>query len=164
MDDEHEVKKQMLAKWISQRDNLTILIEALQRELGEEVEPATGTLGIRGGTPTVIVGPPKIKPGEFFGQSQTEAAATYLRRLGHAAQIDQILEALKSGGVKFSGAAPKGNLYTVLVRGTRRFVLVSPGTFGLIEFYPDRPRPEKKQRGKRGRPPKSARESQKDAG
>ena len=31
----------------------------------------------------------------------------------------------------------------MLVRGTKRFVLVSPNTFGLAEFYPNRPKKEK---------------------
>jgi len=156
MEGDKDTERQLLAKWIAQRDNLNRLIEALQLELGEEVvEPAPGTLGIRGGTPAVIVGPPQIKPGEFFGLSQTDAAARYIKRVGYAVYIDQILENLKVGGVKFSGADPRTNLYTLLVRGTRRFVLVSANTFGLTEFYPKRPRagkniPNKKlKKGKR---------------
>lgn len=144
MEGDKDTLRQLLAKWITQRDNLNRLIEALKLELGEEVDPATGTLGISGGTPTVIGGPPQIKPGEFFGLSQTDAAASYIKRVGHAVHIDQILEYLKVGGVKFSGADPRTNLYTLLVRGTRRFALVSAYTFGLTEFYPKRARTEKR--------------------
>jgi hypothetical protein len=139
MDDEQEVKRQLLAKWITQRDNLNRLIEALQVELGEEgqasvvITPQPGSVSFSG-LPAHI----KIRPDEFFGMSQTEAATAYLKKVGHAVHLDQILDALRAGGLKFSGQDPKTNLYTVLVRATRRFVLISPGTFGLLDFYPDR--------------------------
>lgn len=137
--DEGEVKRQILAKWIAQRDSLNQLIGALQAELGDPVDvtmtPLTGTLNMSGGLAVTKL---QGRPDEFFGMSQTEAAAAYLKKIGHAVHIDQILDALRVGGVKFEGKEPKGNLYTVLVRGTRRFVLVSPSTFGLMEFYPNR--------------------------
>jgi len=133
-----------LEKLRAQRDKLTDAIEALEKLLeGEEAgspegDPASGTTG------RVKVGSVKILPGEFFNQSQTDAAAAYLRKVTHAVNVDQILEALKVGGVKFEGADPKATLYTVMVRATKRFVLVSPNTFGLIEWYPDRKKKEKK--------------------
>ena len=154
MDDEKEVQQQLLAKWITQRDNLSLLIEALQIELGE-VDSSLEARSTRAPTPrSGSLGRVEIRPDEFFGMSQMEAAYAYLKTVRHAVHLDQILEALRSGGVKFTGQEPKTTLYTVLVRGTRRFVLVSPSTFGLLEFYPSRPRPEKKQPGKKGRKPR----------
>ena len=164
MDEEHEIKKQMLAEWIAQRDDLTVLIQAMQRELGEEVQSTTEGLTSRAATLTIMGSPPvlmessQVKPGEFFGLSHTDAAAAYIKKIRHATPIDQILEALKTGGVKVGGVDPKITLYQGLIRGTKRFVLVAPGTFGLAEFYPNRPRPERKQRGKRGRSRKGTKE------
>ncbi len=153
MNEEREIQKKMLVKWIAQRDNLNRLIQALQLELGEEIDQANASAtGYEAAFKPIIPSlaeRSKVVPGEFFGQSQTEAAAQYLKKIGHAVHIDQILEALKTGGVKFEGKDPKINLYTVLVRATRKFVLVSPGTFGLIDFYPDRPRPDREKKFKR---------------
>jgi DNA-directed RNA polymerase delta subunit len=46
--------------------------------------------------------------------------------------------------VILGGSDPKKNFYTQLVRGTRKFVPVSPNTFGLREFYPNLPKKDKK--------------------
>jgi hypothetical protein len=131
-----------LERLIVKRDKLTDAIEALEKLLADEEvgDSVNGEPGIS----RVSVGSVKIVPGEFFNQSQTDAAAAYLKKVKHAVSVDQILEALKAGGIKFEGAEPKASLYTVLVRATKRFVLVSPNTFGLIEWYPDRKKKEKK--------------------
>lgn len=150
--DENELKRQLLDKWLAQRDDLTKLIEALQRDLGQSSEstgngnvaitPLAGGLRASGQLSTVHL---QVKPGEFYGMSHTEAAQAYLRKVGHAVHVDKILEVLQAGGVKMAGKTPKANLYTALVRGTKRFVLVSPGTFGLAEFYPARKVVDKKE-------------------
>jgi len=138
--------KTTLQKLLAERERINRDIETIQRLLGlehipDELQPALAQGETH--TPFRPVGKVHILPGEFYGMTQTDAAAAYLRKVGHAAHIDQILEALQSGGVKISGDA-RTNLYTVLVRGTKRFVLVSPNTFGLAEFYPNRPKKEKK--------------------
>ena len=149
--DENELKRQLLEKWLAQRDDLTKLIEALQRDLGQSFE-STGNSNVAN---TQLAGTARasaqvsaallyVKPGEFYGMSHTEAAQAYLRKVGHAVHIDKILEMLQAGGVKMDTKTPKANLYTALVRGTRRFVLVSPSTFGLAEFYPTRKVVDKK--------------------
>ena len=134
-DQEKEVKRQLLEKWIRQREDLTRLIEALQRELGESVPNISQVANSVSGSTDKQSPPQTIRADAFFGMSQTDAAYSYLKKVGHAVHIDQILELLQAGGVKISGRNPKANLYTALVRGTKRFVLVSPGTFGLAEFY-----------------------------
>jgi hypothetical protein len=140
MDDNIDLKT-ALQNLFAERDRIDRDIEALKRIMGlEEVQADSGHATNRdpnlsfGGTTKAL----HIRADEFFSMSQTDAAAAYLKKVGHAVHIDQILEALKAGGVKFSGKEPKINLYTVLVRGTRRFVLVSPSTFGLVDFYPNR--------------------------
>src|SRR5207245_1866550 len=135
-----------LQKLLAERERLDHDIETIQRLLGLEQIPeelqASPAQGMAR-SPLKTTGKVQIVPGEFFRMRQNNAAAAYLKKLGHAAHIDQILEAVQHGGVKISGDA-RTNLYTVLVRGTKRFVLVSPNTFGLAEFYPNRPKKEKK--------------------
>ncbi len=155
MSDEIELQKKMLAKWIGQRDHFNRLIEAMQIELGQAAD-----LIVNSGSTEVkqqrSSGSEHIVPGEFFGLSQTEAAAKYLKKVGHAVHVDTILDVLQAGGVKFEGRDPKTTLYTSLIRGNRRFVLVSRGTFGLAEFYPDRPKPEKVEPKKKKKSPSKA--------
>jgi hypothetical protein len=163
MSDENEskIKLKILGDWIAQRDDLSRLIEALQRELGMQAAQEQGAT--MAATPLSSSprpsGPVQIRADEFFGMSQTDAAATYLKKVGHAVHINQILDALRAGGSKFSGEDPKTNLYTVLVRGTKRFVLVSPSTFGLIEFYPNRVSNKDKERVKTTRENKAAKKT-----
>jgi len=145
MDANDEIRAS-LERLIAQRDKLTDAIEALEKLLGDEENSGENGNANPPSAPRISVGSVRIVPGEFFNQSQTEAAAAYLRKVKHAIPVDQILEALKAGGVKFDGSDPKTNLYTVLVRTTKKFVLVSPNTFGLMEWYPDRPKKEKKSR------------------
>jgi hypothetical protein len=138
--------KTTLQKLLAERERVDHDIETIQRLLGldqipEELKPSESQSTAH--SPVKTTRQAKIVPGEFYNMSQTNAVAAYLKKLGHAAHIDQILEAVQFGGVKISGDA-RTNLYTVLVRGTKRFVLVSPNTFGLAEFYPDRPKKEKK--------------------
>src|SRR5437867_5800789 len=155
--------KTALQKLLAERERLDHDIETIQRLLGLEQIPeelqASPAQGMAR-SPLKTTGKVQIVPGEFFGMSQNNAAAAYLKKLGHAAHIDQILEAVQQGGVKISGDA-RTNLYTVLVRGTKRFVLVSPNTFGLAEFYPSRTRKDKKEgkkkkKGKKKRSMKKA--------
>jgi hypothetical protein len=143
---EKEVIRGILAKRIAQRDELNRTIEALQNVLGEAISESVQSVS-SGTQPTFSQFFPQasllIRPGEFFGMSQTEAAYSYLKRIGHAVHVEKILEALQAGGIKLEGKNPKNTLYTSLVRGTKRFVLVTPGTFGLAEFYPNRASKEK---------------------
>ena len=79
----------------------------------------------------------KIRPDEFYGLSQTEAAEKFLRKIGHAAPLDSIYMALAAGGIKFTGSSPKVGLNVQLTRATRKFAKI-PGetlSFGLLEFY-----------------------------
>ncbi len=127
-------------------------IETIQAMLGEQVQRPITTMpeafaalaDRQRQEPSRQAGQITIRPDQFFGMSQTQAAAAYLKMVGHAAHIDQIVEALRRGGCHVGGADPKTTLYKALVRGTRKFVLVSTHTFGLREFYPARAKIEKK--------------------
>jgi len=89
-----------------------------------------------------------VKPGDFFGKSQAEAAQEYLHRRGTAADLNEILGALQKGGAILKGKEPRKNLYISLVKRKDIFALVAPYTFGLWEFYPGA---RKKPAGKKGK-------------
>jgi len=81
-----------------------------------------------------------IKPDQFYGKSNTQAAEEYLRLIGHSVYLDEIYEALLKGGIQFSGKDPKKSLYVSVIRAHKKFVKVGEGrnvTWGLVEFYPD---------------------------
>lgn len=86
----------------------------------------------------------QIRPDEFFGQTNNEAAEKYLRKVGHAIPLNNIYDALLQGGIKFTGDGHR-NLYTQLIRANRKFVKIGIGqdaSFGIIDWYPKRTRSE----------------------
>jgi hypothetical protein len=77
-----------------------------------------------------------LKPDEFFGMSQSDAAKAYLRKVGHAIPFDELVQALKKGGAKLGGVDPKKTLYVSLARNpNKEFVWPSKEHIGLQEFY-----------------------------
>jgi hypothetical protein len=103
-----------------------------------------------------------IQGDEFFGLSQPEAARRYLKKIGQAVSVDEILEALRKGGCKVGGADPKKVLYICMVRDTRNFIKLPNGMIGLRDFYADRnlnkfnaDKKAKPPKRKRGRPRKN---------
>ena len=102
-------------------------------DLGDAVETELRSLsGETNSVPRNI----KIREDQFFGLSQGEAAKLYLRKVGHAVSVENIIEGLGQGGCKVGGRDPKKTLYISLVRNPKDFVLVKPGVLGLREFYP----------------------------
>jgi hypothetical protein len=77
-----------------------------------------------------------VQAGDFFGMNQADATQQYLKRLGRAATVDDIVAAIQKGGARLQGKDPKKNLYISLVKRKNVFPLVAPYTFGLWEFYP----------------------------
>ena len=122
-----------------------LLVRQLEKELGEpstsevEVSPA-----LPGGTiETVVANPrnPDVRPDEFYGMSQSDAAKTHLRKINRAISFDQLVEALRKGGAQLGGADPKRTLYVSLARNPlREFVYPQEGFIGLREFYPNLPK------------------------
>ena len=136
---------------------LDYAIEQIQAALGEPGQESAAknlppiTMDVRGHEVMRQPSQLAIRPDQFFRMSQTEASEAYLKMVGHAVNVDQILEAIRKGGVKVGGVDPKTTLYKALVRGTRKFVLVSPYTFGLREFYPNRTKIDKKPEARKRR-------------
>jgi hypothetical protein len=139
------------------------LIAHFEKELGEpaSVEPSP-TVGIDFVNLAVDLRSPEprtvdIRPDEFYGMTQTQAAKAYLQRVKRAVSIDQIVEALRNGGAQLGGAEPKKTLYVSLARNPeRQFVIPREGYFGLREFYPtlpkavSKPKNHKKKKIRRG--------------
>lgn len=76
-----------------------------------------------------------IRPDEFFGMTHAEAARKYLRGIGHAIALDELVTALRAGGCRLSGDNPKKVLYMSLIRNTHDFRAPQRGYIGLSEFY-----------------------------
>jgi hypothetical protein len=79
-----------------------------------------------------------IRPDEFIGLTNSEAAEKYLKKIGHAVLFDDIYNALIKGGIKFTSNG-RTVLNNQLTKGTLRFVKMGQGhkiSFGLLEFYP----------------------------
>ena len=68
--------------------------------------------------------------------SQSEAAKEYLRLVGRAISMDDLVAALRAGGAQVGGADPKRTLYVSLKANPKKeFVWPNTDTVGLAEFY-----------------------------
>jgi hypothetical protein len=132
MADEKDIIKDLLSdygKKAAELQTLRSTIETLAKKYNVPCEfPDASGNGAKVGS--------SVTADQFFGKSQPDAAEEYLRRVGHAVPVEEILEALRSGGMKFSGKDPRGTLYTQMIRATMRFVKMPSGAFGLLEWYP----------------------------
>lgn len=166
--------KQQRDRKLQEARNFDLTIQQLERELGEA--PSTAEIVVNAGdslpsmterVDIVMNGKkPEIRPDEFFGMTQGEAARKYLKRVGHAVSFEELVEALQAGGCKVGGENPKRVLYISLVRNTRDFVPPRQGYIGLREFYPGVAKPkEKSERNPRRRTrPAKARSADKRRG
>jgi hypothetical protein len=123
---------------------IELMIRQLLRDLGEapSIEPPTDTIVDTLRQPQEELGLHPmlfLKPDEFYGMSQSDAAKTYLRRVGHAITFDELVEALRKGGAKLGGVDPKKTLYVSLARNPRKeFVWPNKDHISLKEFYDNR--------------------------
>jgi hypothetical protein len=96
--------------------------------------------------------------------------------VGHAVELEKLVEVLKKGGCKVGGADPKRTLYISLIRDTRNFVPPQPGYIGLRKFYPhlkavgtkpissSKKAKKRKRSGKRGKEDRTASGTKKERG
>jgi hypothetical protein len=129
---------------------LDYTIRRLERDLGEESQepysvemsnppwqPSAQPLQPSERKPATNGKPSEVRPDEFFGKTHSDAARTYLTKVGHAVALEELLDVLRRGGCKIGGADPKRVLYISLIRNTKDYVAVQNGYIGLREFYPN---------------------------
>ena len=161
--------KQQLQKKLEELSPLQLMIRQLERELGESSNatdlPESSSSGLSAGlpayTPFTTERSTDIRPDEFYGMSQSEAAKAYLKKVGRAISLDELVAALNKGGARVGGASPKKTLYVSLMRNPlREFVTPSENHIGLRAFYPGLPKAEKAAKtgkAKKGKPRKKLR-------
>ncbi len=154
-----EYYRQQRQKRLEELRPIDLMIRNLERELGE------ASSGVGNGAEEIampisevidnvrIVGAqPSVHADEFFGMSQSDAAKAYLKKVGRAVSLDQLLDGMKSGGAWVGGAEPKKTLYVSLMRNPlKEFVSPKEGFMGLREFYPNLPKAVKPSWGKKGK-------------
>lgn len=93
----------------------------------------------------------EVRPDEFFGMSQSDAARAYLKKVNRAVSFDHLVQVLRKGGAEVGGADPKKTLYVSLMRNPKgEFVIPSDGHVGLRVFYPGLPKGGKTTKPKKG--------------
>lgn len=129
-----QVLNDLISDYKSKMDELRGIeaaIKLIATKYGLEYE-----LPVAGGEGAPAQAGRKIRPDQFFGKTQLDSAEEYLRMIGHACSVEEILKALTDGGMKFDTKNPRANLYTQMVRSTMRFAKLPQGSFGLLEWYP----------------------------
>jgi hypothetical protein len=125
---------------------IDLMVRQLQKELGESPSADSSSMAQDGNnlllsTTSSEVAQRSIRPDEFFGMSQTDAAKSYLRTIKRAISMEQLVTALKEGGAQLGGANPKKTLYVSLARNPlKEFVSPKEGFVGLREFYKTLPK------------------------
>lgn len=120
----------------SQSEAIPLILAATLRQMAAGIDSNSSTNAARPAQQDVPSGGSlAIRPDEFFGMTQAEASRTYLRKVGHAITLDELAEALRTGGCKLSGSNPKKVLYVALIRNTHDFRAPQRGYIGLAEFY-----------------------------
>lgn len=136
--------KQQRQKKLDELRAVELMIQQLQTDLGDppsfadllgqDILPTTST--IVSPTKTNMIG---VRPDEFFGMSQSDAAKAYLRKIGRAIPFSELVTALQNGGAKLGGADPSKTLYVSLARNPKKeFVWPSSDHISLGEFYTKR--------------------------
>lgn len=138
--------RQQRQQKLAELQRVEAMIAQLEADLGEQ--PSTGEAPSNvGSNPSSTLfsdilapfrkpaGDP-IRPDEFYGMSQSEAAKAYLRKVGRAVPFDELVNALRKGGATLGGKDPKKTLYVSLARNPRKeFVWPSSDHISLAEFY-----------------------------
>lgn len=150
MSDINEAKRLVLAQWEQERDDLNRSIARLRRELQlPEIGQALGESGETESDPKTVFGVPVIqliKPGDFFGMTQVEAARKTLQHTNkQPLGLQEIATALYRGKATenlIEGIALR-NLSSLLSRSDD-FISVAKGRWGLAEWYPNKMKKQRK--------------------
>ena len=136
----------------AKRDELNAAIAAIERlsrsgsaspnpsanEEGDSGAPLAGG----GEEPALATESKTLREDIFFGLSATEAAKKYLTIVKRPVLTQDLVAALKKGGFLTNAKNFYSNLYTSLKRSDE-FTNLGKGKWGLAEWYPNRPRPQK---------------------
>ena len=142
LDHYKQLRQQKLDQLREELAPIELMIRQLERDLGV----ASNGESAASSAPTIEPLPfpdsafssktPIIRPDEFYRMTQTEAAKTYLRKVGQAVSFEDLVVALRKGGAQLGGVDPKRTLYVSLARNPmKEFVWPSEGFIGLSEFY-----------------------------
>lgn len=128
-------------------EELNVKINIIKEALGENIviTPGSGSLTIQGGTPVMNTSV-AIRADEYFGKKFNDAAEMYIRKIGSAVSLEQIIDGVKRGGFRFETTPNKMKLYKSLALSNRKFRLIDRDTqtFGLVDFYKNIPKKDKK--------------------
>lgn len=141
-------------------------VEALYGEMGTlsgrmaEIKKTINSLSALMGKPqpfsdvelSNVSGSLSIAADQFFGKGLATAVKEFLKMRGRAVPAKEIYEALKAGGYDFGETKAENiqyrNLTISLSKNTNDFVYVkSSDAYGLWEFYPEKKRERKGQKG-----------------
>lgn len=133
----------------AKRDELNTAIAAIERIArggasgpAANGETASGTPQ-NSGMEEPAAEPKHVREDSFFGLSATAAARKYLNMVKRPVVTQDLVDALKQGGLLTNAKNFYSNLYTSLKR-SEEFTNLGRGKWGLTEWYPNRPRPAKK--------------------
>jgi hypothetical protein len=130
----------VLADLEAKRDKLDAAIAGIRTMLGMPAGATTGATTGGGGNG----GSTEIESDTFFSLSIPEAAKKYLGMRKKPATTPEIMEALKRGGQTNAGSEGFSNtLGSIMARVYNNgggIVRVGRGTWGLAEWYPNKPR------------------------
>lgn len=135
MPDTSKTALELLEQLRSERDELDVLIQGLEKRLGivPDVRSADGPLAAG---PRVTVSVDSIPVGFFHNLTQVAAAEKLLRmNPGQALTTTEILDAFRKGGMSITSPNAATILYTGLKRNPK-FERVAGKAWGLAEWYP----------------------------
>ena len=138
MTDNNDPYETVLNDLRAQRAEIDAAIAAIERLRGNKPDPSRMTQAVPMGQNTARF---DIPQDAFFGLTILEAAKKYLSTMKRPQATQQIVEALRNGGLTSSSRTLKQTVYSVLRRdmksSTPSVIKVGSG-WGLTEWYPGR--------------------------
>jgi hypothetical protein len=129
-------------------------IHDLENELAQKKRTVNDLCALIGQPPVYADATPgpsgmiKVRSDEFYGKRLATVVRSILERRASAnlgaASLDDIFDTMQRGGFAFassSDANSKRALAISLVKNTVTFIRLPNGDFGLVEWYPDVPKP-----------------------
>lgn len=131
---------QLLEELRAERDELELLIKALEKRLGIIAGPKHGEAASSDSKPKINVSLDSIPVGFFHNMTLAAAAEKLLRTTnGNPLGTGEILAAFRKSGVVIASKNAVTILYTALKRSPK-FERVAGKMWGLAEWYPDKRR------------------------